>query len=69
MMAPKDGTNILAVCLTEHVALYKINANGKLALISKVQADFSTTDPSLNQCVLNKEFLVTGGDDTKVRVF
>jgi hypothetical protein len=60
----------MAVCLTENIALYKIDpASGKLSLLIKVQADFSTTDPSLNQCVLSREFLVTGGDDTKVKLF
>jgi WD40 repeat protein len=58
----------MAVCLTEFVALYQVEASGKLVLLLKVQGDFLEKDPSLNQCVLSKGVLVTGGDDTKVRI-
>jgi WD40 repeat protein len=60
----------MAVCLTESVALYKIEAEtGKINRILKVQADFSSQDPSLNQCLLYKGVIVSGGDDGKVRLF
>lgn len=59
----------MAVCLTEFVALYKIESSGKLVRLLKVQADFLDKDPSLNQCVLERGILLTGGDDCKVRLF
>lgn len=60
----------MAVCLTESVGLYRINVQtGEISCILKVQADFSPQDPSLNQCVLYKGVIVSGGDDGKVRLF
>ena len=59
----------MAACLTEFVALYKIDVSGKLELLLKVQADFLDKDPSLNQCVLSRGVMVTGGDDCKVRMY
>jgi len=60
---------MMAVCLTELVAVYQMEPSGKLTLLLKVQGDFLDKDPCLNQCVLSKGVLVTGGDDCKVRLF
>jgi len=60
----------MIACLTEQVALYTIEASGKLTNILKLQSDFSKKDACLNQCMLSHDrtLLVTGGDDTMVRV-
>lgn len=60
---------MLAACLTEDFALYKIQKDGTLELLLKVKADFSKVDASLNTCSLSwdNSILVTGGDDHLVR--
>lgn len=70
LQTARDNNSLLAACLTEQVAVYKVDSgSGKLSLLLKVQADFSDKEASLNQCVLRQNVLVTGGDDTIVRVF
>jgi len=49
--------------------LYKIEGSGKLTPLVRVKADFLDKDPSLNQCLLARGILVTGGDDCIVRLF
>lgn len=49
MQSARDNNTLLAVCLTEHAAVYKVDSSsGKLSLQLKVQADFSDKEASLN---------------------
>lgn len=43
-----QGSNIMLACLTEQVALYTIQPDGKLTTILKLQSDFSKKDACLN---------------------
>lgn len=68
MRIARGGLNIMAVCQTEDVCLYKIDPKtGKLTILLQKKADFHD-EPSLNQCLLSKGVLVSGGDDCKLRV-
>ena len=64
----------MAMCLTENVALYKIDVkDGKLIELLKFQADFSEEYPSVNHCALSYDtqapLLATGGDDKILRIY
>lgn len=49
MQSARDNNTLLAACLTENVAVYKVDLNsGKLSLLLKVQADFCDKEASLN---------------------
>jgi len=67
----KDGSNIMAVCVSENLILYKIDPKtGKLEQRLGYQADFKEKEPGLNCCALSNgnQLLATGGEDCNIRV-
>jgi len=54
MFIARSGLNIIAVCLNETIALYKIEpTTGKLIHFFTEKADFAKKDSSLNCCCLS----------------
>ena len=71
MYIARSGLNIIAVCLNETVALYKIEpTNGKLIHFFTEQADYAPKDSSVNYCILTMDnsILATGGTDCITRL-
>jgi hypothetical protein len=69
MVRDEKLQNMVAVCLTEFIAVYTVDlAKGTLSKIFKRRADFSGVDASLNHCAIREGIIATGGDDCKVRV-
>jgi WD40 repeat protein len=72
MYIARSGLNILAVCLNDTIALYKIEATtGKLIHFFTERADFAAKDSCLNCCclALDNSILATGGADCVTRLF
>jgi len=69
------GLNVLAACLNEKVALYKIDISGvdgcKLSKLLEFTADFKKEEPATNVCRFSSDnrLIGTGGDDCIARVF
>jgi len=71
MFSARSGLNIIAVCLNETIALYKIEpTKGTLIHFFTEQADFAVKDSCLNCCSLSLDnsILATGGADCITRL-